>query len=71
MQIEANANFQYQYFSSIATSSESRSFKIDKSLDDDYRNFWWLRGRGEEDTYYVTAAANGYPTQICCSNKLN
>lgn len=71
MQIEANANFQYQYFSSIATSSESRSFKIDKSLDDDYRNFWWLRGRGEEDTYYVTAAANGYPTQIWCSNKLN
>lgn len=70
MQIEANANFQYQYFSSIATSSESRSFKIDKSLDN-YTNYWWLRGRGEEDTYYVTAAANGYPTQIWCSNKLN
>ena len=70
MQIEANANFQYQYFSSIATSSESRSFKIDKSLDDDYRNFWWLRGLGE-DSDYVTAAANGYPTQIWCSNNLN
>lgn len=71
MQIEANANFQYQYFSSIATSSESRSFKIDKSLDDDYRNFWWLRGRGERDTDYVTAASNGYPTQFWSSNKLN
>lgn len=70
MQIEANANFQYQYFSSIATSSESRSFKIDKSLDN-YTNFWWLRGRGEKDTDYVTAAANGYPTQFWFSNNLN
>lgn len=70
MQIEANANFQYQYFSSIATSSESRSFKIDKSLDN-YTNYWWLRGRGEKDTDYVTAAANGYPTQFWFSNNLN
>lgn len=70
MQIEANANFQYQYFSSIATSSESRSFKIDKSLDN-YTNFGWLRGRGEKDTDYVTAAANGYPTQFWFSNNLN
>ena len=70
MQIEANANFQYQYFSSIATSSESRSFKIDKSLEN-YTNFWWLRGRGEKDTDYVTAAANGYPTQFWFSNNLN
>lgn len=70
MQIEANANFQYQYFSSIATSSESRSFKIDKSLDD-YTNVWWLRGRGEKDTSYVTAAADGYPSQFWFSNNLN
>ena len=70
MQTEADANFQYQYFSSIATSSESRSFKIDKSLDN-YTNYWWLRGRGEKDTDYVTAAANGYPTPFWFSNNLN
>lgn len=69
MQIEANANFQYQYFSSIATSSESRSFKIDKSSNG-YTNFWWLRGRGE-DADYVTAAAEGDPTQFWTGNKLN
>lgn len=68
MQIEANANFQYQYFSSIATSSESRSFKIGLG---NYKNSWWLRGRGERDTDYVTAASNGYPTQFWFSNNLN
>lgn len=67
MQIEANANFQYQYFSSIATSLESRSFKIGLG---NYKNSWWLRGRGE-DADYVTAASNGYPTQFWSSNKLN
>lgn len=70
MQTEADANFQYQYFSSIATSSESRSFKMDKSLNN-YTNSWWLRGRGGEDSGYVTAVSNGYPTQYWSSNNLN
>lgn len=69
MQIEADANFQYQYFSSIATTPESRSFKIDKSFNN-YENKWWLRGRGE-DADYVPMVSNGSPSQMWSSNNLN
>ena len=58
---EANANFQYQYFSSIATTPESRNINNTSGS-----KKWWLRSQGYESNSYFCNVDRGTSSREGC-----